>query len=289
MLHDECAKLKDENKRLQERVNSTKDPVLSTQTVDVSGSPDPNDHLVIVDSVLRDIDEVKLEQTSVQKIPGARIADVVKKLETYHGESFKSVTLHIATNDLYDLRDEPDKVQDVVDNYKNLIQQTKPIADQVCVSSVCPRLDCVKDLVQPFNTALKVLCDEMEVNFVDHTSSFTLGDGCINDGYLWKNGPHLTRPGVNCVVRKLKMLIKPGITDVTKDRLGVTHNSTSRPRSDLSRPRNDLLSDVIIHKDGCRQCNERGHNTDTCGHSRPVMCNHCKRLGHKEKHHRSRT
>jgi hypothetical protein len=245
LLHDECVKLKEENRRLQELAKNTQnDPVLSMQTDNVSGSLDSSDHLVIVDSVLRDIDEEKLVQTNVQKLPGGRIANVQKKLESYHGASYKSVTLHVATNDLYDLRDEPEKIQDAVDNYKSLIQQAKPIADQVHISSVCPRLDCVKELVQPFNAALKVLCEETGVNFIDHTPSFTLGDGDINDGYLWKHGPHLTRPGVNCVVRKLRMLVKPGITDVSKDRYSLNQTRSSRPRTDSS--------DVIINKDGCR-------------------------------------
>lgn len=34
---------------------------------------------------------------------------------------------------------------------------------------------------------------------------------------------------------------------------------------------------------GCGFCGERGHNSDTCGHGRPIQCRHCHGYRHKEK------
>ena len=34
---------------------------------------------------------------------------------------------------------------------------------------------------------------------------------------------------------------------------------------------------------GCGFCGEQGHNTDTCGHGRPIQCRHCHGFRHKEK------
>ena len=37
----------------------------------------------------------------------------------------------------------------------------------------------------------------------------------IDDGYFWKNGPHLTRPGLNRLVQNLKIRMREGTSDVT--------------------------------------------------------------------------
>ena len=281
LLVNENAKLKEENSRLQpKRRNGQQQPRIETPDLENNC-----DHLVITDSMLKDVDENKLSSTAFHKIPGARISAVEKKLESFQGVSYKTVTLHVATNDLYDIKDDSSKIPDVINNFKKLVQQVKALGDQVCISSVCPRLDQVGELVEPFNVALKVLCEEMMVKYIDHTPSFTLADGRVNDGYLWRNGPHLTKQGTNCVIRNLQIPLKPNVTEATKDRFDTYASALRHTNENRTSPAN---MDVNIHRDGCRHCNERGHNVSSCHHSRPVMCNICKLRGHKAKHHRSR-
>ena len=157
-------------------------------------------HLVLADSILRDVDITKLKDTTFVSQSGAKISNLRDKLNSHHGSSFDSITLHVATNDLESISEHPDKIPDVIEEYSKLIDDAKAMTSTVKVSSVCPRLDGCSELVAPFNAALGVLCQESEVNFVDHTPSFTLSDGVINDGYIWRNGPHLTRPGVNRLI-----------------------------------------------------------------------------------------
>ncbi len=53
------------------------------------------------------------------------------------------------------------------------------------------------------------MCEENGAIFIDNTPIITLGDGTINYGYLeGGKGPHLTKQGVNKLVRNLKLNIK---------------------------------------------------------------------------------
>jgi hypothetical protein len=298
--HDECNVLKAENSMLKQKVVT----VACSCGDDGKGGPnysDPaaeaiKDHLVLTDFTLKDLDPNKLSDTTLVVLPTAKTASVTDKLLSFHGSSFKSVTHHVAANDLKDIKDEPDKIPEVIAKYKDLVQQSKAIGEQVIVSAVCPRLDDVRDLVDPFNAALQVLCEEAEVDYIDHTKSFTLGDGRFNDGYVWKSGPALTKPGVNAVARNLKLHVKPDIGDVTKDRTqsaSGNHGKGNRPssggnRGNGNRHNNRDSSDVRINSDGCRFCNEPGHNIATCGFKQPALCTICKRRGHKAKHHTRR-
>ena len=277
--------MKTQLQKLQKEVTDLKAQVNTASTVKPEGKndaypPPAKANLVISDSMLRDVDQSKLNDTTLVVMPGAKISALRDRLKVYHGASFNSITCHVATNDLESIKDDQDKLQEVVNEYNELINESKAVSEAVIVSSVCPRSDEVNDLVQPFNDALKAVCnDNPNVSFIDNTPSFTLGDGKINDGYIWKNGPHLTRPGVNCLARNLKMNIKQGVNDVTRN-----HQHTQHRRG-TDHSMND--TDIKINRDGCRNCNERGHNVSTCRHSRPVLCNICKCRGHKAKHHRN--
>ncbi len=88
------------------------------------------------------------------------------------------------TNDLKDAKDKPDSIPDIVQRYSALIEDAKAISQYVTISSVCPRIDDVTELDEPFNTNLHVLCEDKDCEFIDHTPIFTLGHGSINDGYL---------------------------------------------------------------------------------------------------------
>ncbi len=193
-----------------------------------------------------------------------------------------------------------DKLPGVVEQYKELINNSKAIAEDVIVSSVCPRLDDdVRDLVEPLNTRLKMMCDENDAIFIDNIPIITLGDGTINDSYLeGGKGPHLTKQGVNKLVRNLKLNIKDPESDVTKD-LGkhgyskpqygghgtrAPYGSEQMPfatrqppiRSQQQRKRTDIL----YYSYECVYCNEPRHNSSTCTHQSAVRCNKCGVNGH---------
>ncbi len=76
-----------------------------------------------------------------------------------------------STNDLKDAKDKPDSISDIVQKYSALIEYAKVISQYVTISSVCPRIDDVTELVEPFNTNLQVLCEDKDCEFIDHTPS----------------------------------------------------------------------------------------------------------------------
>jgi len=285
---NECTEMKRQISLLQKEVSDLRKQVVTGEQPQGGIKKASNAHLVLADSTLRDVDPAKLDDTGIVAISGGKISSLRERLQEYHGSSYSSLTFHVAANDLSDIKDEHDKLQGIIDEYKDLIREAKAITDKVVVSSVCPRLDDVNGLVRPFNEALEAVCDDdSNVTFVDHTRSFTLGDGKINDGYIWRNGPHLTRPGVNCVVRNLGVQVREGESDVTR-----LHQHLQRGSGDRNvhgnryrRQHSDGPDNVRINRDGCRFCNERGHNVDSCRHSQPVKCNICSLRGHKAKHH----
>ena len=52
---------------------------------------------------------------------------------------------------------------------------------------------------------LVTLCADKKVIFADSTPSFTLGDGSVNDGYLHRDGIHLTHAAVNRLAKSLRL------------------------------------------------------------------------------------
>ena len=51
----------------------------------------------------------------------------------------------------------------------------------------------------------------MGVSFIDNGPSFKLEGGSVNDGYLAKDGIHLTAAGTNRFVRNLKHAMADGL------------------------------------------------------------------------------
>ena len=278
----ECEAMRKQLNDLKNEVDEIKRQRLSNVTNAPSVNAPPSSvklttpHLLMADSLLRDVDPQYLRDTTFVSLCGAKISTLRERLNKYKGSTYETVTYHVGTNNVHDIKDDAEKLNDIIDEYKQLIHETKALTKNVIVSSVCPRLDTAKDLVAPFNTAMRDLCQEEDVRFVDHSPSFMLGDGSVNDGYIWKNGPHLTRPGVNCLVQNLKINVRQGVTDVTRQTREYRHFPSSAK-----------TNNIHVNHDGCRHCNERGHNMDTCRHSRPVICNTCKMRGHKSKHHRA--
>ena len=276
--------------------------------------------LVVSDSMLSNVDQQKLQNTKVVAMSGAHVDEIRTELQKpkYHGARLDRLVLMTGTNDLKDAKDKPESIPEIVKKYSALIEDAKAISQYVTVSSICPRIDDVTDLVEPFNTNLQVLCEDKDCEFVDHTPIFTLGDGSINDGYLTQGkGPHLTKAGLNKVAKNLKLKVKTGVIDITKtyqprnstpdeshmsrqgkqngkgpqhwgykqdqrsSAEGATQSGSSKIQDMKWNP------DVIYNRDGCVLCNEGGHSSSECRHRYrgTVVCNLCQAPGHKAKHH----
>ena len=278
--------------------------------------------LVVSDSMMRDIDSGKLLNTKVHCHGGAGVDTLIADLDTLAKSTpYRNAILMVGTNDISS--PECATVDGIVEKFKTLIGKAKTLARQVKVSSICPRIDNAKEKVGLLNAGLIALCEETEdCTFVDHTPSFTLLDGSINDGYLIGDGPHLTRAGSNKVAHNLGLRVKPGTKDVTKqtgrgkpqekwenrqdgdkqhsrgqrdnyshnkyrDNRGAQRGSNRWQQSrDHTHTRSSDLSylQYADYTNRCHYCYEEGHSKSRCRHNGPIQCHTCGYSGHKSKH-----
>ena len=170
--------------------------------------------LILSDSLLRDVDNDKLADTDIKVLPGGKTNDALNYLNKVENP-LNCVYLCIGTNDC---TTDNVTIEQIRDSYVNLINSAKKRAEKIVVSSIPPRLDGEANMknVESMNAALVGLCSEMEITFVDHTDSFMLRQGEVNDGYLHKDGVHLTEPGTQRLIKNLRIPLKDDKSGVCK-------------------------------------------------------------------------
>ena len=235
--------------------------------------------LLIGESVIRDIDQEKLTDTSLRCIPGATVKRVHDELQKMNpAEPHSKIIIVAGTNDC---AKEDVTISDTIEQFSSLLATACGKADEVVISSVCPRLDTSRDQEHfaSFNAGLQSICEDKGCVFIDNNPTFTLADGSVNDGFLINKGPHLSRAGKNRLVKQLKLQVIDD--DVTKCR---RPTGSFNPRTGAgTRQRN-----IQNQERGCYNCGERNHVTNNCRHGQPVVCTSCNRRGHKAKFCRQR-
>ena len=129
--------------------------------------------------------------------------------------------------------------------------------------------------------------------YINNDTSFKLADGSINDGYLLRDGLHLSKQGTNRLVRNLSLKIKSDhVNDVTKPawKKSLKANETDRSQNAHQKHRthktNQNHRNLPQHQDpqyGCKNCGEYNHSSSNCRHGKRLQCHSCERLGHKSK------
>ena len=142
----------------------------------------------------------------VRNVSRDKLADVKRKLEQ-QPSGFDTITVLAGGNDCD--TSPPPSAEAVVEAYSAVIDTALVKARTVIVSSVCPRLTTHKttNTIDAVNADLVHLCDEKSVTFIDNTPLFTLSDGSVNDGYLQRDGVHLTTTAINRVAKNLALKI----------------------------------------------------------------------------------
>ena len=119
--------------------------------------------------------------------------------------------------------------------------------------------------------ALRVLCSDLQVDFVDNNPAFHLQDGFFNEGFLLPDKVHLTRAATNKLVSNLKLELRQGHTTAHTDyrRRGHTPDTPSDIPSDESDASDDDLSAIdaahpfwqkVVYKSRPRQSKQSGRN-----------------------------
>ena len=254
--------------------------------------PNQPSSLLIGSSLIRDVNRATLVDTEVVCLPGVKLAGIEKKIsELLSG--YDTITVVAGGNDCDTSPSTP--APTVIDAFASVIDAAKAKASTVTVSSVCPRLKTADttNTIDAMNAGLVTLCADKDVIFADSTPSFTLGDGCVNDGYLHRDGVHLTHAAVNRLAKNLRLKKRNDASGVCSGERRPQHQHPHPPTA----PSHDGDAEwtTVRHRGrqarqvsgatraSCYFCGEEGHTKDNCRHGRPIECNTCHRPGHKSK------
>ena len=158
--------------------------------------------LLIGDSLIRNFDENKLENSIVRSMSGvmsgATIGDVHDEPST-DDKLYTKIFVCAGTNDCS--KSEMD-TEVVNENFSTLLQvaQAKVAApNDVVVSSIPPRTDSTRaqQRVEELNFIIQETSITFGAKFISNDTSFRLADGLPNDGYLSADGLHLNYRGTN--------------------------------------------------------------------------------------------
>ena len=174
----------------------------SNAPVPPTAPPIPN--LLLGTSLLRNVDETKLENWEVTAKGGATIEDLHQWLtKVPESKSYKEVTIVGGSIDL-----EKKTAVDIVSDYQAFTVSAGLRAEKITISSVPPRNKENKELKEKreVNGKLRELCDNDGFNFIDNDPSFHLMNGEINEACLTNDGLHLSKRGVDSLLQNCSIL-----------------------------------------------------------------------------------
>ena len=179
----------------------------------------------------------------------------------------------------------------VIEAFASVIDANNANANTVTVSSVCPRLKTadITNKIDAVNAGLVTLCADKKVIFADSTPSFTLGDGSVNDGYLHRDGIHLTHGAVNRLAKSLRLKKRNDASGVCSGERKPQYQHPHPPTAlnhggdaewtTVRRRGRPLVS--VRRVSGLRAC--RSTSAVRKAIQKTIECHACHRPGHKSK------
>ena len=241
-IHD---KLLSENAELRKQIADNHQNTSSEQWKQF---PKAHGTVVLGSSIIRDIDPNKLVATKCVCISGGLIKDVQTELDNFppHCQLSRAV-LVIGGNDC-DNSGAGGDVTDILEQYKDLINTAKSIANSIAVSSVCPRNKSpeVTERISSLNAGLQALCSDLDVEYVNNNPSFYLQDGSLNDGYLLPDNVHLTQAATNRLVANLKLQLRQGEESAHSDHRRLSRAQQQPPTNTQDGYQDDDLMGVNL-------------------------------------------
>ena len=233
----ELSQLNQENRQLRQTVAELTTKVNELTWKQLNTPTDNGKCALIGTSIIRDISDTKLDNTSVTVLLGGVIDDVRSHVDNI-SEKHSQIVLISGGNDCDEKNANP---ADIIGKYRELTKCAKTKANHVLltVSSICPRIKPKNaplcGIIETVNAELQVMCDDEGVTYVHNTSSFHLADGTINDGYLLVDGVHLTRTASDRLAKNLGLNIKDGLKSICHD--NSKRKPTTQDRPAATQPR----------------------------------------------------
>ena len=141
--------------------------------------------LLIGSSILKGIGTNELNpDTTVRSFSGTTTKSIKEKLKDYDTENCKTIILHVSGNGA----DNGDDFDSFCDKYIALLESLASEDRRLIVSGLLPRK--TVDL-ETYNDKRKSLCDENDIEFIDHYQNFLFASDEIPASYFWKDKIHL--------------------------------------------------------------------------------------------------
>ena len=182
-------------------------------TIDLTTKPKKSiqtSTLLVGSSIVKGIRTSYLKpNVAVRTFPGATVDSLRTKLGDYDLDKCTTIILHVGGNDASNSTD----LDAFCDFYISLLDSLLAEDRRLIVSGLLPRGNVD---IEPYNDKLKSLCDEIDLEFIDHFDSFSLATGEIAETYFYSDKTHLNASGTRkflanidtvCKVAKLANLL----------------------------------------------------------------------------------
>ena len=238
------------------KVNIASRPKINEQSIDLTHTTKSvisQPTLLVGSSLFKGIKNGNLKQnTTVRSFPGARTDTLAEKLLNYDISNCKTIILHVGGNDADNGMD----LDSFSDSYVELLNSLEADNRRIIVSGLLPRQSV--DL-KPYNERLKAICEENDIQYIDHYNSFLLASGEMPESYFHKDKLHLRIPGTQKLLSNINKIHTITMNKTDNDRPSV-------PRRYLAnrRPAYSVQHQHRLTHNYCHICARKGHATQDC-------------------------
>ena len=204
-------------------------PTTTTNTIDSPHISDAKSVTLLAgNSLLRDVSAVGIDTIAVRRKSGATLEDIGDMIEEVRNDDNLDVTKIVIVGGTSEVMENV-PANEIKAKMELLVQKAKTVTPSVTVSSVLP---CSKGAnpqqLAEVNSAIKHVCDDMNVIFVDHESNLTFRNGDVDTSAFHADGIHLSASGVDRVLSNLSLPKQTSRKTVKRQRHASTRRSAIR-------------------------------------------------------------
>jgi hypothetical protein len=157
--------------------------------------PLPAKTLLIGDSIIRDVDEARLDATDILLLEYGDLAEASEKLQQWQSPCAR-IAICIGGDACADNNSETR----MREHYDALVRTAKEKAEEKSITllSVPPQTlsTTTQERIDGLNAHIAETSETSELVYVNNDVHFKLSNGLVNDGYLHVDGKHLSRCGM---------------------------------------------------------------------------------------------
>jgi hypothetical protein len=194
----QCENLREENKDLMLKLERM-GPMGNASTTTASPKlppPLPAKTLLIGDSIIKDVDEARLDATDILLLENGDLTEASEKLQQWQSPCAR-IAICIGGDACADIDNSETRMRE---NYDALVRTAKEKAEEKSISllSIPPQTRSVatQERIDGLNAHIAETSEHSDLDYVNNDVHFKLSNGLVNDGYLHVNGKQLSRCGM---------------------------------------------------------------------------------------------